>query len=73
LSEQTIHEELISIQFREIKIVIRKEIEKTYSTQDIFEFNLIYCDAMVNKLMAKIKNPEGMTLLQMRLLLRLFN
>jgi RNA polymerase sigma-70 factor (ECF subfamily) len=25
-----------------------------YSPEDIFEFNLIYCDTMVNRVMAKI-------------------
>jgi RNA polymerase sigma-70 factor (ECF subfamily) len=35
--------------------MLRKEIEKSYSPNDIFEFNLIYCDAIVNRVMNNIK------------------
>lgn len=38
------------------KNMLRKEVEKSYSAEEIFEFNLIYCDAMVDKVMNKIKN-----------------
>ena len=34
--------------------MLQKEIKKMYSPQEIFEFNLIYCDGMVEKVMAKI-------------------
>ena len=30
------------------------EIEKMYSPEDIYEFNLVYCDRMVERVMAKI-------------------
>lgn len=36
------------------KSLLRKEIEKTYNKEEIFEFNLIYCDAMVERVMQKI-------------------
>lgn len=36
------------------KTMLRSEIEKMYSPEDIFEFNLIYCDRMVERVMAKI-------------------
>ena len=37
------------------KTMLRKEIEKSYKSEDIFEFNLVYCDAMVNRVMFKLK------------------
>ena len=37
------------------KAMLRKEIEKRYSSEDIYEFNLIYCDMMVKRVMDKIQ------------------
>ena len=36
------------------KAMLRKEIEKTYAPEDIYEFNLIYCDRIVDVVMKKI-------------------
>lgn len=36
------------------KKMLRNEIRKRYSLEDIYEFNLIYCDAMVERVMARI-------------------
>ncbi|MBK6732245.1 MAG: sigma-70 family RNA polymerase sigma factor [Bacteroidetes bacterium] len=36
------------------KSMLRNEIEKTYSTAELFEFNLIYCDAIVENVMKRI-------------------
>ena len=33
------------------KSMLRTEIEKMYSPEEIYEFNLIYCDGMVNRVM----------------------
>jgi RNA polymerase sigma-70 factor (ECF subfamily) len=38
--------------------MLRKEIERSYTTADIFEFNLVYCDAMTNAVMDKIKHLQ---------------
>lgn len=38
------------------KAMLRKEIEKKYSAEDVYEFNLIYCDMMVKRVMNKIQN-----------------
>ena len=38
------------------KMMLRKEIEKTYSPEDIYEFNLIYCDKIVDAVMRRILN-----------------
>lgn len=36
------------------KTMLRKEIEKMYTPEDIYEFNLIYCDRMVERVMTII-------------------
>jgi RNA polymerase sigma factor (sigma-70 family) len=50
-----ISESNVKVRLNRAKTMLRKEVEKSYSTEDIFEFNLIYCDAMVEKVMQKIK------------------
>lgn len=39
--------------------MLRDKIEKMYSASDIFEFNLIYCDSMVEKVMQEIRKPQA--------------
>jgi RNA polymerase sigma-70 factor (ECF subfamily) len=39
------------------KSMLRGEIEKMYSPSDIYEFNLIYCDRMVERVMHTINLP----------------
>jgi len=38
--------------------MLQKEIKKMYSPEEIFEFNLIYCDGMVDKVMKKIEEVK---------------
>ena len=38
------------------KSMLRTEVEKSYTAAEIFEFNLVYCDGIVNNVMAKIKD-----------------
>jgi RNA polymerase sigma-70 factor (ECF subfamily) len=38
------------------KSMLRSEIEKMYSREEIFDFNLIYCDGMVDRVMNAIEN-----------------
>lgn len=45
----------VKVRLNRAKAMLRKEVEKSYSAEEIFEFNLIYCDAMVNNVMNKIK------------------
>lgn len=40
------------------KSMLRETIEKSYSPAEIFEFNLIYCDAMVDRVMDEINNRK---------------
>ena len=44
----------VKVRLNRAKGMLQKEIKKMYSPQEIFEFNLIYCDVMVNRVMAKI-------------------
>lgn len=41
------------------KHMLRKEIEKSYKSEEIFEFNLKYCDSMVNSVMSKLKGEAA--------------
>lgn len=50
-----ISENNVKVRVNRAKAYLRKEIEKFYVKEDIFEFNLIYCDAMVWRVMNKIK------------------
>lgn len=45
----------VKVRLNRAKTMLRKEVEKSYSTEDIFEFNLVYCDAMIKDVMTKIK------------------
>ena len=40
------------------KTMLRNEIEKMYSPEDIYEFNLIYCDRIVNFVMAELEKSR---------------
>lgn len=44
----------VKVRLNRAKTMLRKELEKSYSAEDIFEFSLIYCDAIVNNVMNKI-------------------
>lgn len=52
----------VKVRMNRAKGMLQKEIKKMYSADEIFEFNLIYCDAIVNRVMAqiqKIKEEEN--------------
>jgi RNA polymerase sigma-70 factor (ECF subfamily) len=44
----------VKVRLNRAKALLRKEIEKTYTPEDIFEFNLVYCDRIVEAVMKKI-------------------
>jgi RNA polymerase sigma-70 factor (ECF subfamily) len=44
----------VKVRVNRAKMMLRKEIEKIYSPEDIYEFNLIYCDKIVEGVMKKI-------------------
>ncbi|SDE05945.1 sigma-70 family RNA polymerase sigma factor [Niabella drilacis] len=45
----------VKVRLNRAKTMLRNEIEKMYAPSEIFEFNLIYCDAIVHRVMEKIK------------------
>ena len=49
-----ITESNVKVRLNRAKTYLRSEIEKFYNKEEIFEFNLIYCDAMVNRVMKEI-------------------
>lgn len=53
-----ISESNVKVRVNRAKNCLRKEIEKFYIKEEIFEFNLIYCDQMVARVMKKI-NESG--------------
>jgi RNA polymerase sigma factor (sigma-70 family) len=44
----------VKVRLNRAKMMLRKEIEKIYSSEDIYEFNLIYCDRIVAEVMKRI-------------------
>lgn len=50
----TISEANVKVRLSRAKMMLRQEIEKMYAPSEIFEFNLIYCDAIVENVMNKI-------------------
>ncbi len=51
-----ISEANVKVRLNRAKTMLRKEIEKTYTAEDIFEFNLVYCDAITNNVMKQLKS-----------------
>jgi len=53
-----ISESNVKVRLNRAKGMLQKEIWKMVSPDEIFGFNLIYCDAMVEKVMSRI-NQQG--------------
>jgi RNA polymerase sigma factor (sigma-70 family) len=49
----------VKVRLNRAKALLRKEIEKTYTPEDIYEFNLIYCDRIVDAVMKKVDQLAG--------------
>lgn len=45
----------VKVRLNRAKGLLQKEIKKAYSPEEIFEFNLIYCDKMVERVMTAIR------------------
>jgi RNA polymerase sigma factor (sigma-70 family) len=48
----------VKVRFNRAKAMLRKEVEKMYSAEDIFQFNLIYCDKIVEHVMSRIRSQQ---------------
>lgn len=46
----------VKVRLNRSKVMLRNEIKKSYSAIELFEFNAIYCNAMVEKVMGIINN-----------------
>lgn len=55
-----ISEANVKVRLNRAKAMLRKELEKSYTTEDIFEFNLKYCDAMVERVMKEISSVDDL-------------
>lgn len=44
----------VKVRLNRAKNLLRQEIEKMYSVEEVFEFNLVYCDSMVERVMQAI-------------------
>ncbi len=53
-----ISEANVKVRLNRAKTMLRSEIEKMYSPDEIYEFNLIYCDRIVENVMAKINSGK---------------
>jgi RNA polymerase sigma-70 factor (ECF subfamily) len=46
----------VKVRLNRARHMLRAVIEKMYAPEDIFEFNLIYCDKIVDHVMKEIKS-----------------
>lgn len=44
----------VRVRHNRARALLRKEIEKSYTPEEIYEFNLVYCDLIVDRVMRKI-------------------
>lgn len=50
-----ISEPNVKIRLNRAKSMLRSELEKSYASQELYAFNLVYCDAIVQGVMDRIK------------------
>lgn len=51
-----ISETNVKVRLNRAKAMLRNEVEKSYSADEIFEFNLIFCNAITEKVMKRISD-----------------
>lgn len=55
-----ISESNVKIRLKRAKSMLRTEIQKTYSPEEIFEFNLIYCNRIVENVFKKLEPGKNL-------------
>ncbi len=53
-----ISESNVKVRLMRAKTMLKTEVAKVYKPEDIFEFNLIYCDTMVHRVMNEIEKQK---------------
>lgn len=53
-----ISESNVKVRLMRAKAMLKSEIAKAYKPEDLFDFNLVYCDAMVHRVMEAIRASE---------------
>jgi RNA polymerase sigma factor (sigma-70 family) len=53
-----ISESNVKVRLNRARTMLRKEVEKSFSAEEIFEFNLVYCDSMVERVLNKIQENK---------------
>ncbi len=53
-----ISEANVRVLLNRARALLRKEIEKSYTPEDIFEFNRVYCDRIVERVMNRIMKAD---------------
>lgn len=49
----------VKVRLNRAKVMMRNEIERSYTREEIFEFNLVYCDIMVSRVLSQIELLEN--------------
>lgn len=49
----------VKVRLNRAKSLLQKQIECIYSRADLYSFNLVYCDAIVDKVFQRIKSLKG--------------
>jgi RNA polymerase sigma factor (sigma-70 family) len=48
----------VKVRLNRAKALLQQKLERYYSTADVFEFNLVYCDAMVASVFAQLNSLQ---------------
>jgi RNA polymerase sigma factor (sigma-70 family) len=54
----SITENNVKVRMNRAKALLRFEVEKIYTPDDIFEFNLVYCNSIVNRVMIQLQQKS---------------